>query len=185
MEALFGTDGIRGEAGRFPLDAATVNVIGSSLARYLANATGRPPALIIGRDTRESGQWLERALIEGAVSGGAECRSAGVITTPGVAFLTRSLQADAGIVISASHNPYHDNGIKIFSPSGRKLDDSIERRIEADILNGSIQDLPPHPGSLTSSTRADEENLQQRYLAFLSAEIGKGLSLKNLSIVID
>ena len=185
MKALFGTDGIRGEAGSFPLDASTVSIIGFSLARYLTDLAGRSPAIVIGRDTRESGGWLEQALIEGAVAAGAQCRSAGVITTPGIAFLTGSLKADAGIVISASHNPYHDNGIKIFSPSGRKLDDSIERRIEADILNGSIQDLPPHPGSLTSSTRADEENLQQRYLAFLSEEIGKGLSLKNLSIVID
>src|SRR5258705_4263581 len=186
MEALFGTDGIRGEAGRFPLDAATVNVIGSSLARYLANATGRPPALIIGRDTRESGQWLERALIEGAVSGGAECRSAGVITTPGVAFLTRSLQADAGIVISASHNPYHDNGIKIFSPSGRKLDDSIERQIESDILTSAKKSQSLQPDELsTDLTPDDEESLQRRYLAFLSDEIGKGLSLKGLTIVLD
>jgi phosphoglucosamine mutase len=185
MKALFGTDGIRGEAGSFPLDASTVSIIGFSLARYLRNVAGRSPAIIIGRDTRESGAWLEQALIKGAVAAGAECRSAGVITTPGVAFLTGSLKADAGIVISASHNPYHDNGIKIFSPSGRKLDDSIERRIEADILNESKQDLPPHPGSLTSSTPGDQESLQQRYLAFLSEEIGKGLSLKNLSIVID
>jgi phosphoglucosamine mutase len=186
MEALFGTDGIRGEAGRFPLDAATVNVIGSSLARYLANATGRHPALIIGRDTRESGQWLERALIEGAVSGGAECRSAGVITTPGVAFLTRSLQADAGIVISASHNPYHDNGIKIFSPSGRKLDDSIERQIESDILTSAKKRQSPQPHEPpTDLTPGDEESLQRRYLTFLSDEIGKGLSLKGLTIVLD
>ena len=184
MKALFGTDGIRGEAGSFPLDVSTVSIIGSSLARYLRDVAGRSPAIIIGRDTRESGAWLEQALIEGAVAAGAECRSAGVITTPGIAFLTGSLRADAGIVISASHNPYHDNGIKIFSPSGRKLDDSIERRIEADILNESKQDLPPHPGTLTS-TPGDEETLQQRYLAFLSDEIGKGLSLKNLSIVID
>jgi phosphoglucosamine mutase len=185
MKALFGTDGIRGEAGSFPLDVSTVRIIGFSLARYLRDVAGRSPAIIIGRDTRESGAWLEQALIEGAVAAGAECRSAGVITTPGIAFLTGNLKADAGIVISASHNPYHDNGIKIFSPSGRKLDDSIERRIEADVLNESKQDLPSHPASLTSSTPADEESLQQRYLAFLSEEIGKGLSLKNLSIVID
>ena len=185
MKSLFGTDGIRGEAGRFPLDPPTVSTIGSSLARYLANAAGRRPTLIVGRDTRESGQWIERALIDGANAAGAECRSAGVITTPGVAFLTRSLPADAGIVISASHNPYHDNGIKIFSPSGRKLDDSIERLIEADIFNSEKQNRATKPGKLLSSTREGEESLQRRYLTFLSDDIGNGLSLSDLTIVVD
>src|SRR5262245_4645968 len=134
MKTLFGTDGMRGVAGQFPLDAATVKIVGSSLALHLKQETGRSPRIVIGRDTRESGDWLESALVEGAVAAGGECHSAGVITTPGVAFLTRTLPADAGVVISASHNPYHDNGIKIFSPSGRKLDESIERMIEADIF---------------------------------------------------
>ncbi|HEX6732574.1 MAG TPA: phosphoglucosamine mutase, partial [Pyrinomonadaceae bacterium] len=129
MKALFGTDGIRGEAGKFPLDHATVDRIGFSLASYLRRATARAPVIVIGRDTRESGEWLEQALIEGTTKAGAQCHVAGVITTPGVAFLTGSLGADAGVVISASHNPYHDNGIKIFAPSGKKLDDSIERII--------------------------------------------------------
>jgi len=185
MKSLFGTDGIRGEAGRFPLDKPTVSIIGSSLARYLANAAGRRPTLIVGRDTRESGQWIERALIEGATAAGAECRSAGVITTPGVAFLARSLPADAGIVISASHNPYHDNGIKIFSPSGRKLDDSIERLIEADVFNSEKQNQSPHPDNLSFSTREEEESLQRHYLTFLSDDIGKGLSLSDFRIVVD
>ncbi len=185
MKALFGTDGIRGEAGRFPLDAATVSIIGSSLARYLANEAGKRPAIVIGRDTRESGGWLERAVIQGLVAAGAECRSAGVITTPGVAFLTRSLHADAGIVISASHNPYHDNGIKIFSPSGRKLDDSIERLIESNVLSSSKQIVSQLPENLTVSTPEAEADLQQSYLTFLSDEIGKGLSLTDLTIVVD
>ena len=185
MKSLFGTDGIRGEAGRFPLDPPTVSTIGSSLARYLTNAAGRRPTLIVGRDTRESGQWIERALIDGANAAGAECRSAGVITTPGVAFLTRSLPADAGIVISASHNPYHDNGIKIFSPSGRKLNDSIERLIEGDIFNSEKQNRATNPGKLLSSTREGEESLQRRYLTFLSDDIGNGLSLSDLTIVVD
>jgi phosphoglucosamine mutase len=185
MKALFGTDGIRGEAGRFPLDAATVSTIGSSLARYLASATGKRPSIVIGRDTRESGEWLEKALIQGVVGAGAECRSAGVITTPGVAFLTRTLNADAGIVISASHNPYHDNGIKIFSPSGRKLDDSIERLIESDIHNASEQTLSSLPDNPPISTQESETHLQQSYLTFLSDEIGKGLSLKDMTIVLD
>jgi len=142
MKALFGTDGIRGEAGRFPLDPATVSAIGFSLASHLADS-GDIPKIVIGRDTRESGEAIEQALIEGAVQAGAKCLSAGVITTPGVAFLTRKLDASAGVVISASHNPYQDNGIKIFAPSGQKMDDSVERLIEADIhsQNGSSQPI--------------------------------------------
>jgi phosphoglucosamine mutase len=145
MQKLFGTDGMRGEAGRFPLDASTVGTIGRSLARQLAErSAGEPRAtrIVIGRDTRESGEWIERAFVEGARAAGAECEQAGVITTPGVAFLTRTLPADAGVVISASHNPYHDNGIKIFAPTGRKLDDATERLIEADIeqARGQAQD---------------------------------------------
>src|SRR5215470_9383171 len=142
MKALFGTDGIRGEAGRFPLDAATVNTIGFSLARHLAE-TIKEPTIVIGRDTRESGEWLEQALIEGAVQAAAKCLSAGVITTPGVAFLTRKLQVHAGVVISASHNPYQDNGIKIFAPSGQKIADTLERQIESDVYHGST--LNPVP----------------------------------------
>src|SRR5919197_1930643 len=133
MKKLFGTDGMRGEAGRFPLDAATVRTAGRSLAKHLAERLGRAPLVVAGRDTRESGEWIERALLEGARSAGARVESAGVITTPGVAYLARTLPADAGVVISASHNPYRDNGIKIFAPSGRKLDDATERLIEADI----------------------------------------------------
>jgi phosphoglucosamine mutase len=123
MKSLFGTDGIRGEAGKFPLDAPTVNLIGASLARYLKTVSSKSPLIIIGRDTRESGDWLESSLFEGASNAGATCLSAGVITTPGVAYLTRDLQADAGVVISASHNPFHDNGIKIFAQSGKKIPD--------------------------------------------------------------
>src|SRR5215467_2776857 len=142
MKALFGTDGIRGEAGRFPLDAATVSTIGFSLARHLAE-TINEPVIVIGRDTRESGEWLEEALVSGASQAGVECLSAGVITTPGVAYLTRKLAAHAGVVISASHNPYQDNGIKIFSPSGQKIDDSLERQIESDIHHGLSLSITP------------------------------------------
>ena len=118
--------------------------MGASLAAHLKERTGRSPLIVVGRDTRESGPWLEEALIQGATKAGAECRSAGVITTPGVAFLARTLDAAAGVVISASHNPYEDNGVKIFAPSGRKLDDETERLIEADILSNtnSHQDSP-------------------------------------------
>ena len=104
MSRLFGTDGIRGEAGRFPIDEETMRLTGRSLANRLTVALGRPPRLVFGRDTRESGPWIETALVEGARGAGAVCESAGVMTTPGVAFLARALPADSGVVISASHN---------------------------------------------------------------------------------
>jgi phosphoglucosamine mutase len=176
---LFGTDGVRGEAGRFPLDAATMETIGASLAVRL----GAAPLIVVGRDTRESGEWLERALIAGALSQGARCESAGVITTPGVAFLTRSLGAQAGVVISASHNPYQDNGVKIFAPSGRKLDDETERLIEADIF--AAQDLDRLQPQRDSPDAHHSAELRSRYLAFLENEIGAGLSLRDQVIVVD
>src|ERR687883_2039032 len=133
MKRLFGTDGMRGVAGAFPLDADTARTAGESLARHLFAQTGHAPRIVVGRDTRESGAWLEAALCAGASAAGASCESAGVITTPRVADLARTLPADAGVVISASHNPFEDNGIKIFATSGRKISDAMERRIEADI----------------------------------------------------
>jgi phosphoglucosamine mutase len=181
LKPLFGTDGIRGEAGQFPLDARTVSTIGYSLARHLSDTTSALE-IVIGRDTRESGDWLERALIDGATQAGATCLSAGVITTPGVAFLTRKLNADAGVVISASHNPYQDNGIKIFAPSGEKME-SVESVIEADVFAGvtaeqsSSDSRPPSP--------EQEAELQQQYLSFLADQIGAGLDLHGLTIVVD
>ena len=124
MDKLFGTDGIRGLAGVFPLDPATVRVIGTSVAKCFCERVGRPARFITGRDTRESGTGIEAAFHTGAAAGGASCESAGVITTPGVAYLAGAFQYDAGIVISASHNAYHDNGIKIFLESGVKIDDA-------------------------------------------------------------
>jgi phosphoglucosamine mutase len=186
---LFGTDGVRGEAGRFPLDQSTLRTVGASLASHLCKNSHTSPLIIVGRDTRESGPWLEEALIDGAIEAGAQCQSAGVITTPGVAFLARSLPADAGVVISASHNPYQDNGFKIFAPSGRKLDDETERLIEADIL--AKQSLAPrdvpvtHPQETSSQGERSASALQVRYLEFLERDIGAGLSLTNYSIVID
>lgn len=179
MKSLFGTDGIRGEAGKYPLDAETVRIIGSSLASHLTNSS-TVPSIVIGRDTRESGDWLEHALIEGASGVGAECLSAGVITTPGVAYLTRLLQADAGVVISASHNPYRDNGIKIFAPTGQKIADAVERHIEVDI--NAQKEVVVGGGQISPGS---EEKLRAHYLSFLSDEIGAGLDLSSLKIVID
>ena len=182
MKALFGTDGIRGEAGQFPLDAATVTAIGFSLASHLAN-TSHAPEIVIGRDTRESGESIEQALVEGAARAGARCLSAGVITTPGVAYLTRALQANAGVVISASHNPYQDNGIKIFAPTGEKLDDSVERLIESDVANA---EQPAVTSASRRSTSPDLERiLREEYLNFLARRIGRELELQGLTIVVD
>lgn len=138
MKQLFGTDGIRGHAGEFPLDEKTVRTIGASLTRQFREKLGRDPQFVTGRDTRESGESIEAAFHAGAVAAGAKCLSAGVITTPGVAYLTSHFDRDAGVVISASHNPYQDNGIKVFSPSGRKIDEAAEREIERDVYAGLI-----------------------------------------------
>jgi phosphoglucosamine mutase len=186
MKKLFGTDGIRGEAGKFPLDAATVHVIGHSLATRLAGRKGSAPKIVVGRDTRESGGWMEAALITGAREAGAEIESAGVITTPGVAFLTRTLPTDAGVVISASHNPFQDNGLKVFEASGRKLDDAMERLIESDIQSSirnsasTSRSVEAEPGE---SDRSQE--LRTKYINYLTDEIGRDLSLANLKIVVD
>ncbi|HEX8847412.1 MAG TPA: phosphoglucosamine mutase [Pyrinomonadaceae bacterium] len=191
MARLFGTDGMRGEAGRFPLNAATIRVAGRSLARHLAErraAGSGAPRIVTGRDTRESGHWIERAFIWGAREEGAEVESAGVITTPGVAYLARTLPADAGIVISASHNPYEDNGIKIFASNGRKLDDATERQIEADIESERGQDSK----ELEPGEAADDEGeafrahaLREKYLNYLVEEIADKLTLDGLVLVVD
>ena len=210
MKKLFGTDGMRGEAGRFPLDAAAVRAAGRSLARHLAERLGRAPRVVAGRDTRESGGWIEAAFLAGARAAGARVESAGVVTTPGVAYLARTLPADAGVVISASHNPYRDNGIKIFAPSGRKLDDATERRIEADIYAETARASEVAPAGVAEGGERGPEidgrggrqrpeldegggardaegaaRLRALYLDYLAEEVGAGLRLDGLSIVAD
>ncbi len=178
---------MRGRAGEFPLDPATIRVLGSSLAAHLREQTGdRPPLIVIGRDTRESGAWITQAFIEGARAGGAVCESAGVITTPGIAFLARTLPADAGVVISASHNPFQDNGVKIFSPSGKKLEDTIERLIEADINSERNRRQENVPEKVVFTTNeSDAGRLRAHYIDFLAEDIARGLSLSNLTMVVD
>jgi phosphoglucosamine mutase len=181
MQKLFGTDGIRGVAGEFPLDETTVQIIGATLARRFKEKLGRPAKFVTGRDTRESGPSIERALHSGASAKGAECESAGVITTPGVAFLTREFGFDAGIVVSASHNPFNDNGIKVFLPSGKKLDEADERLIEQDISQNLV--APSHSApSNAHATRADE--LHAAYLEHFLTKFPH-LSLKGKKIVVD
>jgi len=133
---LFGTDGIRGKAGEAPLDEETVTRVGAALVRGRESA-GHTMRVLVGRDTRESGDWIERALARGLCGEGAEVTSAGIVPTPAVAYLTRTGRFDAGIVISASHNPFEDNGIKVFSSSGEKLSELVERRVESIVADDS------------------------------------------------
>jgi phosphoglucosamine mutase len=185
MKKLFGTDGIRAKAGEFPLDAATVRVIGRSLARHLFESIGGNPQIVVGRDTRESGAWIEQALIAGAHEAGARVKSAGVITTPGVAFLARALPADAGVVVSASHNPYYDNGIKVFQPSGRKLDDAVERQIETDVANTKERAVSGDDDASQTMSSDGAADLRDRYIDYLARDVARDLSLTSLKIVID
>ncbi|HYP50746.1 MAG TPA: hypothetical protein VEQ34_07380 [Pyrinomonadaceae bacterium] len=185
MKKLFGTDGMRGEAGQFPLNAETVKIVGASLARQFSEKNGgKAPKIIIGRDTRESGEWLEAAFCAGTLSEGATVVSAGVITTPGVAFLTRDQRADAGVVVSASHNPFHDNGIKIFSPSGKKIDEATERRIEADIEAQGRSSATNNEQRTTNNEQRTTEELREIYLNYLASEFPR-LSLTGLKMVVD
>lgn len=180
MGDFFGTDGIRGVAGQHPLNQPTIERIGYSLAVELTRRLNRAPQIVIGRDTRESGEWIEAALLRGISAAQTTAQSAGVITTPGVAYLTRALNADAGVVISASHNSYEDNGIKVFSASGRKLDDAAEQAIEQYLKSGALN--PPPAADVTIET---DTSLKEKYLAFLRDEIGAELKLENLRIAID
>jgi phosphoglucosamine mutase len=182
MGRYFGTDGIRGRAGTPPLDVATIERIGQSLTHVLSTRLNRPPRLVIGRDTRESGEWIEAAITRGIRSLNGETLSAGVITTPGVAYLTRALEADAGVVLSASHNPFEDNGIKVFSASGQKLDEEAELAIEQD-LNGEGKKFP----AIFDSEQAPrtDPRLVEKYLDFLQHEIAYELDLRRLRIVLD
>src|SRR5512140_837581 len=133
MRALFGTDGIRGEAGKPPLDAETVSRVGAALVSSLRNGGAETVTIALGCDTRVSSESIAEQLAGGVRAQGGALRFAGVVTTPGVAFLTQALGATAGVVISASHNPWRDNGIKVFSSTGRKLPDDVELAIEREI----------------------------------------------------
>ena len=180
MKKLFGTDGIRAVAGHAPLDSATIYAIGLALAHTLKAATPAPRVLL-GMDTRESSEWIAATLTAGLTAGGASVENAGVITTPAVAHLTHVHGFGAGIVISASHNPWEDNGIKLFGPDGFKLPDSTELQIETEIFAQLAANTAPpaelHAPSVNESDRTE-------YIRFLLASV-PGLSLDNHRIVID
>ena len=178
---LFGTDGIRAAAGKFPLDPTTIYACGLALGHSLRKKAAEPK-VILGRDTRESGPWIAATLAAGLREAGARVESAGVITTPAVAFLARTHGFHAGVVLSASHNPWQDNGIKIFGGDGFKLPDAVELAMEEEILHHAAQITAPDPAKLPPVE--DNAAFQADYLQFL-IDCVPGLSLAGLRIVAD
>jgi phosphoglucosamine mutase len=167
---LFGTDGIRAVAGEFPLDGGTVFAIGRAVGHHLSHR-GERPRVVIGQDTRESSGWIADALGTGLVASKCEVSSAGVITTPGIAYLTRELGFDAGVVISASHNPWTDNGIKVFGGDGYKLSDELELSIEKEIFRLLEQGSSPDAQPKALSTLPGEHDLRKRYESWLKSRV--------------
>ncbi len=182
MKNLFGTDGIRGVAGEFPLDKKTIFTIGQSLTKQFREKRGRNPRFITGRDTRESGSWIEESFHAGVIFQNGEAVSAAVITTPGVAYLTKQFEFDAGIVISASHNPFQDNGLKVFMPDGKKISETIEKAIEKSIYGSENQEFETQ--NLLKIDDSKAVDFQSNYLEMLEKEF-ESLSLKGLKIVLD
>jgi phosphoglucosamine mutase len=180
---LFGTDGIRGVAGEFPLTTESTYLIGRALGHDLLRA-GSAPRVVIGQDTRESSSWIADRVALGLVSCGVEVHSAGVITTPGVAYLARSRGYAAGVVISASHNPWTDNGIKVFSGDGYKLPDARELAIEQEIF-ALLQDPAPHEPHCTppAPSLPGEAELRHSYIAWLAQTVKTDLS--RLRVLVD
>ena len=173
---LFGTDGIRGVAGEFPLTRDSVYWIGRALGHDLVRVNAKA-RVVIGQDTRVSSRWIADRFLQGLASVGVETRSAGVITTPGVAFLARSEGFDAGVVISASHNPWTDNGIKIFSGDGYKLPDARELAIEKEIFALLQADAVPGPDPIPElSSLPGEESLRHAYVHWLASGVSTDLS---------
>ncbi|NIL99428.1 MAG: phosphoglucosamine mutase [Acidobacteria bacterium] len=173
---LFGTDGIRAVAGEEPLDPATVRRFGVALTRSLGRTA---PRVVLGRDTRESGPWLRDALAAGIAAGGGAAVDLGVVTTPGLAWVLRARGYDAGVMISASHNPFEDNGLKAFDSAGVKLSDDVERNIEALILDTGVDD----PGEQAGSTRKQTSDVDG-YVEHLVGALDRG-RLSGLRIALD
>jgi phosphoglucosamine mutase len=177
-ERLFGTDGVRGRAGSPPLDAHTVRRLGAALVRALPRAADAH-RLLIGRDTRESGEWIGRELAHGARAAGGIVTSAGVISTPAVAYLTREDVYDAGVVISASHNPFEDNGIKVFSGAGEKFTERLERQIEQVVADASWAVPAGEAAAL------DDEDFTGPYLDHARAALPGADALRGLRVGVD
>jgi len=177
---FFGTDGVRGMANEKPLDPETIVRLGMAVGAIFAN--GGHSRVVIGKDTRLSGYMIEQALTAGFLSVGLDVFLLGPVPTPGVAMLTRSLRADLGVMISASHNPYHDNGIKFFDPNGEKLSDEQEKRIEV-LLESDLSRYAAKYGKLGRAKRI--EDAQARYIEFVKRSVPRHFRLDGLRIVID
>ncbi|MBI5118147.1 phosphoglucosamine mutase [Candidatus Poribacteria bacterium] len=182
MRKLFGTDGIRGVANVEPMTCETALKVGRA-AGHVFQQDDRRHRIIIGKDTRLSGYMIESALVAGLCSMGVDALLVGPMPTPAVALITRSLRADAGIVISASHNPYEDNGIKFFSRDGFKLPDEIEERMEYLISSGEIDHIRPTAHKVGKAFRIDDA--VGRYIEFVKTSIPKGMTFEGLRIVVD
>ncbi|MGI5939720.1 MAG: phosphoglucosamine mutase [Thermoleophilia bacterium] len=182
MGKLFGTDGIRGEANRYPMDATTALAVGQAVSHVLKKSH-HTTRVIIGKDPRLSGYMLESALESGVTSMGGAPYLVGVLPTPGIAFLTQSMRADAGIMVSASHNPYQDNGIKIFSGAGFKLSDEQEAAIEELVLGGGLPGMVAPPQEIGRAYRL--EDAAGRYIVFLKNTFPRSLSIEGVKIVLD
>ena len=177
----FGTDGIRGTVGQPPITADFAMRLGQAVGQVLRRAAGgRQPTVLIGKDTRISGYMLESAMEAGLVSVGANVLLTGPLPTPGVAYLTRTLRLDLGVVISASHNPFEDNGIKFFSAKGEKLPDAWELEVEA-----TLATPPEWAGSRELGKARKLADARGRYIEFCKACFGVDLSLKGLKVVVD
>lgn len=185
---IFGTDGVRGTANIEPVTAETALKLGQAAAHVFKNleseSRGRGKhKIVIGKDTRLSGYMLENALSSGVLSMGVDVLFIGPLPTPGVAYVTRSLRADAGIVITASHNPYDDNGIKFFHADGYKLDDMIENRIEDLVFSGKIENIRPTAREIGKAVRIDDA--LGRYIEFAKSSFPRNLTLEGLRVVVD
>ena len=185
---IFGTDGVRGTANVEPVTAETALKLGRAAAHVFKNlerqSRGRGKhKIVIGKDTRLSGYMLENAISSGILSMGVDVLFIGPLPTPGVAYATRSLRADAGIVITASHNPYTDNGIKFFRADGYKLDDKIEGAIEHLVFTGEIENVRPSAGEIGKAVRIDDA--LGRYIEYAKASFPRGLTLEGVKIVLD
>ena len=179
---IFGTDGVRGKANEYPMTAEIVLSLGRAAAYILQNGF-QNRKILIGKDTRLSGYMIEEAMVAGICSMGVQAFVIGPMPTPGIAFLTRSMRADAGVVISASHNPFYDNGIKFFDHEGYKLPDSVEKEIEDIIFSGKIANFRPTDTQIGRAVRI--EDARGRYIQFLKSTFPADLRLDGMKIVVD
>jgi phosphoglucosamine mutase len=182
MRKLFGTDGVRGVANLEPMTSEMAMKLGRAAAHLFMRRSGRHQ-IVIGKDTRLSGYMLESALTSGICSMGVDVLLVGPMPTPAIAFLTRSLRADAGVVISASHNPYQDNGIKFFSNDGFKLPDELEIRIETLITSDGIKHLRPTADAVGKAYRIDDA--EGRYIEFVKRSLPRDIDFQGLRVVVD